>query len=118
MEEQKPVFAEIPAVSNHVINQLAFSRLSSTPLSTIMANLPAEEKRDLSKDHLRSIIEGTVCIGIIPRQGKDAAGKALESEYYYVPEADDDENRRLAVTDGLRKPSLRACRKQHKVSLR
>ncbi|KAL2203417.1 hypothetical protein CC79DRAFT_1338029 [Sarocladium strictum] len=106
-----------PAVSNHVVNQLAFSRLSSTPLSTIMANLPVEEKRDLTISLLRSAIEATSCIGTIARQGKDAAGKALESEYYYMPENDDDEQRRAAVVDGLRKPSLRNCRKQHKVSL-
>lgn len=105
-----------PAISNHVVNQLAFSRLSSTPLSTIMHNLPVEEKRGLLKDDLREVIEATPCIGIIERQGKDAAGKALESEYYYIPELDNDEHRRAAVVDGLRKPSLRACRKQHKVS--
>ncbi|ORY64866.1 uncharacterized protein BCR38DRAFT_340786 [Pseudomassariella vexata] len=105
---------DVSAVTNHVVNQLAFSRLSSNPLSGIMNNLPAEEKKDLSKHNLRRIIESTNCIGIITRSGKDAAGKALESEYYYVPERDTDESRRLAVTDGLRKPSLRACRKQHK----
>ncbi|KAK4198207.1 hypothetical protein QBC40DRAFT_94904 [Triangularia verruculosa] len=101
-------------VTNHVVNQLAFSRLSSTPLTTIMNNLPAAEKKDLSKDQLRVVIEGTPSVGIIRRQGKDAAGKPLESEYYYIPEKDTDEHRRLAVTDGLRKPSLRNCRKQHK----
>lgn len=102
-------------ISNHVVNQLAFSRLSSTPLSTIMSNLPADERKGLAKDQLRIIIESTACVGIIRRQGKDAAGKPLESEYYYTPELDTDEHRRLAVTDGLRKPSLRNCRKQHKV---
>ncbi|KAK1768106.1 hypothetical protein QBC33DRAFT_577765 [Phialemonium atrogriseum] len=101
-------------ISNHVANQLAFSRLASNPLSGIMNNLPAEEKNGLTKDTLRLIIESTACIGVITRQGKDAAGKPLESEYYYVPEMDTDEHRRLAVTDGLRKPSLRNCRKQHK----
>ncbi|WYZ46019.1 hypothetical protein EsH8_IX_000244 [Colletotrichum jinshuiense] len=105
---------ENPAVRNHVANQLAFSRLSSNPLSTIMNNLPSELRKGLAKEQLRSLIEATACIGVIHRQGKDAAGKPLESEYYYVPEADDDDQRRLAVTDGLRKPSLRACRKQHK----
>lgn len=104
-----------PAVANHVVNQLAFSRLSSTPLSTIMQNLPSEHKVGLQSDVLREVVEGTSCIGIIERQGKDAAGKALESEYYYVPDKDDDEQRRAAVVDGLRKPSLRNCRKQHKV---
>lgn len=103
-------------ISNHVINQLAYSRLASNPLSGILNNLPAEEKKDLTKDMLRVIIESTACIGTIPREGKDAAGKPLESEYYYIPEVDTDEQRRLAVTDGLRKPSLRNCRKQHKVS--
>ncbi|KAM0440593.1 hypothetical protein ACHAQK_005565 [Fusarium lateritium] len=110
----KMSFDSNPAVGNHVINQLAFSRLSSTPLSTIMQHLPTEEKRDLTKDDLRDVIESTLCIGIIERQGKDAAGKPLESEYYYIPEKDDDQQRRAAVVDGLRKPSLRACRKQHK----
>ncbi|KAF4844531.1 Protein PLM2 [Colletotrichum siamense] len=113
-EEIKEPPYENPAVRNHVVNQLAFSRLSSNPLSTIMNNLPSEQKKGLLKEQLRSLLENTACIGIIRRQGKDAAGKPLESEYYYVPEADDDEQRRFAVTDGLRKPSLRACRKQHK----
>ncbi|CAK7214610.1 target of SBF [Sporothrix bragantina] len=104
---------DIETVRNHLINQLAFSRLSSSPLSTIMNNLPAEERRDLTVDGLRFIIEGTACVGVIKRQGKDAAGKALESEYYYVSDMDDDVSRR-SVVDGLRKPSLRNCRKQHK----
>lgn len=107
--------AKSAAISNHVVNQLAFSRLSSTPLSAIMSKLPSEEKKDLSKDQLRVVLESSICIGTIERQGKDAAGKPLESEYYYIPEMDTDEQRRLAVTDGLRKPSLRSCRKQHKV---
>lgn len=113
-----PAGIDVPAITNHVINQLAFSRLSSNPLTGIMNNLPAEQQRrgGLTKDILRRIIEATPCVGTIPRQGKDAAGKPLESEYYYVPEMDGDENRRAAVVDGLRKPSLRNCRKQHKVS--
>lgn len=104
-----------PAVVNHVVNQLAFSRLSSTPLSIIMQNLPSESKVGLNASMLRDAIEATPCIGIIKRQGKDAAGKPLESEYYYEAERDDDQQRRAAVVDGLRKPSLRSCRKQHKV---
>lgn len=107
---------DVETVRNHLINQLAFSRLSSSPLSTIMNNLPAEERRDLTTDALRFIIEGTSCVGVIERQGKDAAGKALESEYYYVSDMDDDVSRR-SVVDNLRKPSLRNCRKQHKVRI-
>ncbi|KAI1294288.1 hypothetical protein F5Y03DRAFT_399685 [Xylaria venustula] len=115
-EPEEPIHpnVDVEVVRNHVVNQLAFSRLQSNPLTTILNNLPAEEKKDLTKSALRHIIEDTKCVGVITRQGKDAAGKALESEYYYVPEHDTDESRRFAVTDGLRKPSLRACRKQHK----
>ncbi|EQL03829.1 transcription factor Tos4 [Ophiocordyceps sinensis CO18] len=105
-----------PVMTNHVVNQLAYSRLSSTPLSTIMQHLPAESRTAGVERHvLREAIEATACIGIIRREGKDAAGKALESEYYYIPEHDNDEQRRATIVDGLRKPSLRACRKQHKV---
>ncbi|PHH75551.1 hypothetical protein CDD82_4391 [Ophiocordyceps australis] len=103
-----------PAIANHVVNQLAFSRLSSTPLSTILQNLPSDVPLGLTSDSLRLIIEATACIGVIDRPGKDAAGKPLETEYYYVAEKDEDEQRRAAVVDGLRKPSLRNCRKQHK----
>ncbi|KAJ9150915.1 Transcription factor Tos4 [Pleurostoma richardsiae] len=103
----------VPTITNHVINQLAFSRLSSNPLTTIMSNLPTEERKGLSKVALRHIIESAPCVGVIERQGKDAAGKPLESEYYYVPEKDDDEHRRAAVVNDLRKPSLRNCRKHH-----
>jgi hypothetical protein len=106
---------DVATITNHVVNQLAFSRLSSTPLSTIMANLPAEEKRELHRHHLKFIVETATCIGTIEREGKDADGKPLESQYYYIPEKDDDEHRRAAVVDGLRKPTLRNCRKHHVV---
>ncbi|EGX88728.1 Forkhead-associated [Cordyceps militaris CM01] len=111
---QKPKVTVHPGVANHVVNQLAYSRLSSTPLSVIMQHLPDDFKVDLTRDALCEVIESTGCLGIIPRQGKDAAGKVLESEYYYLPEKDNDSERRAAVVDDLRKPSLRNCRKQHK----
>jgi len=113
-----------PAV-NHVVNQLAYSRLASTPLSTILNNLPQEMKVDKTKhgdgievdtETLRNLIESTQCIGEIKRAGKDAAGMPLESEYYYVADDDFDEDRRMAI-GGLKKPGLRNCRKLHKVCL-
>ena len=66
---------------------------------------------------LKGMIDKTQCIGEVCREGKDAAGKPLESEYYYIPDMDPDHKRRDAVVEGLRKPGLRACRKQHKVSI-
>jgi len=118
--------ADPTPIINHVVNQLAFSRLSSTPLSVIMNHLPADlkaasptypENKGLTKADLRKLLNAAACIGEIGREGKDAAGKPLESEYYYIPDGDTDEHRRAAVVDGLRKPSLRNCRKQHKVNM-
>ena len=118
--------AEASNIINHVVNQLAFSRLSSTPLSVILNQLPESlknaspthlENRALTKEELQKFLNATSCIGEIHREGKDAAGKRLESEYYYIPDEDTDLNRRAAVVDGLRKPSLRNCRKQHKVTI-
>ncbi|EXJ69637.1 uncharacterized protein A1O5_07673 [Cladophialophora psammophila CBS 110553] len=100
-------------VRGHIINQLAFSRLSSTPLSTILSHLP-REAGVLSIHEIRKLIRGTACIGEVAREGKDAAGKPLESEFYYIPDEDEDEKRKEAVVNDLRKPGLRACRKQHK----
>jgi len=91
-----------------------------------MSHLPAglkggspehQENKGLGKDDLRKLLNATACIGEIHREGKDAAGKPLESEYYYIPDEDTDAERRAAVVDGLRKPSLRNCRKQHKVCI-
>ncbi|PKY05025.1 hypothetical protein P168DRAFT_281372 [Aspergillus campestris IBT 28561] len=108
-------------VQNHAVNQLAFSRLSSTPFSTILNNLPPSfwrkeggSKDVPTRDQVLAIIDTAKCIGKVAREGKDAAGKPLESEYYYVADFDDDEMRREAVVNDLRKPGLRNCRKQHK----
>jgi hypothetical protein len=103
-------------IKTHVINQLAFSRLSSTPMSTIISHFP-DNAGDFSNDDVKEMIAQTSCIGEVAREGKDAAGKPLESEYYYIPDEDEDEMRREAVVNDLRKPGLRACRKQHKVCL-
>lgn len=113
---QKSSFSDEFDITSHVINQLAFSRLSSTPLSTILSHLP-EEAGTISKDDLAVLICTIDCVGKVSREGKDAAGKALESEYYYIPEQDQDEKRKEAVVNDLQKPGLRACRKQHKVRI-
>jgi len=123
-EEKNPI-------TNHVINQLAYSRLSSTPLSTLMQSLPAHltamtsstttSQVNINTDcsttqQFKDILESTPCIGAVEREGKDAAGKRLESEYFYRPEFDTDEERREMV-EGLGGRGLRNCRKSHKVCL-
>lgn len=111
--QPKSRFLEID-VQSHVINQLAFSRLSSLPLSTIHSHLP-HDAQSITIVDLKEVIRNTSCIGEVAREGKDAAGKPLENEFYYISEADDDVIRKQTVVNDLRKPSLRACRKQHKV---
>ena len=140
-------------IRNHVVNQLAFSRVHAVPLSVIMGNLPVElraapvsslalppqlhqpsaspsapafgegggdaetggadeggtEDRDevgqLTAAELRRILWETPCVGEIARSGKDAAGKPLENEFYYVPERDDSAIRREAVVAGAGRTS-------------
>jgi hypothetical protein len=131
-------FRESP-IKNHVINQLAFSRIHSQPLSAIHSNLPAELKAcitktstnkgsdrseattpvpQLSPQDLKKILDDTPCVGEIPRAGKDAAGQPLENEFYYVPEMDTNQMRRETITAGTRSTGLRSVRKTHKVSYR
>jgi hypothetical protein len=69
----------------------------------------------LTSSQLTEILHSIPCVGEISREGKDAAGKLLESEFYYVPEMDTDMMRRDTVTQSLGKTSIRAARKQHKV---
>jgi hypothetical protein len=118
-KESTTITDESNPVLNHVINQLAYSRLSSTPLSMLLNNIPANlrEEHRVEFKTLKVLIDRTACIGEVRRAGKDAAGKPLESEYYYNPDEDFDSGRRDAVVEGLRKPGLRNCRKQHKVQL-
>ncbi|POS88148.1 hypothetical protein EPUL_001346 [Erysiphe pulchra] len=118
-------YAHQSEITNHSINQLAYSSKSSLPLSQIFFQLPSHlkenhstrhdisENKGFTKSDLQHILNLTKCIGEISREGKDAAGKPLESEYYYILEQDHDESRQAAV-QSLRKPSLRSCRKRHK----
>ena len=165
-------------VRNHVINQLAFSRLHAMPLSTLWGNLPRDLKmlpvksslpramaptglgikqengegvdcsdgrsanstpaplvplkteHELQPDEketstsafstftppvLQQLLEAIPCVGLIERKGKDAAGKPLEAQFYYVPEMDENIVRREAVLGGRGGTGLRAVRKNHKV---
>lgn len=99
-------------IVNILINHLAFSRLSSTPASVLNTILVAVT--ELSLPQLRAILHNISCIGVIYRQGKDAAGKPLEEEYYYMPENDHDPERNSLVSLIRGHGGLRACRRTHK----
>lgn len=102
---------------NHIANQLAFSRLSSTPLSILFSNIPPFLRVSITMERLVQTLGSIDFIGEIKRQGKDAAGKPLETEYYYIPDNDTDIGRRAAVVEGMGRVGLRSCRKSHKVGL-
>lgn len=104
----------VDPIMHHVINQLAYSRVQSTPLSILMQNLPAALKdASFTENALKLMLDRTRCVGTVEREGKDAAGKRLESEYYYIPESDSDGSRRELV-EGMGGRGLRNCRKSHK----
>jgi hypothetical protein len=103
---------ELARMVHVVTNHLAFSRLSSTPNSVLRKSLPALS--DLTKHQLGRILQKVSCIGVIHRTGKDAAGKPLEEEYYYMPENDHDRDRRLLVEQARGHGPLRSCRRTHK----
>ncbi|KTW27815.1 uncharacterized protein T551_02782 [Pneumocystis jirovecii RU7] len=107
-----------------VLAILAFSPLSAIPSSTFTHLFPsAFSKEDIEK-WLRSVGQ---FVAEIKREGKDAAGKPLESEWYYIPESiiynfsytfilfnleDDNEGRRARLQPFI-KP-IRQSRKIHK----
>ena len=120
------------SIVNFAINHLLYSQLSATPLSTLLQHVRAHLKayphssdavaadngEEYSSASLQKLLQGIPCIGTVQREGKDAAGKQLESEFYYMPERDNDPSRREVVQDmGIGGRGLRNCRKSHKVSL-
>lgn len=98
-------------IQNHLTNQLAFSRINSIPLSELYRNLPLDLAATVTKDRVQSILSEIPCVGEIKRVGKDAAGKPLEHQYYYIPDADTDEVRKMAIGG---RTGMRSCRKTHK----
>ncbi|KAG5357028.1 Protein PLM2 [Yarrowia sp. C11] len=107
-----PSKIDLKAIRNLVCNHLAFSRLSCTPLQTVMAVSP--KISIVPKSQLQQILRDIDCVGIIHREGKDASGKPLEEEYYYVPERDSDQDRVKMVNETKGGAGVRSCRKVHK----
>lgn len=99
-------------VRNIVVNHVAFSRLTSTPLSDIIDS--SRNLQRIPRKEVERILAETPSVGMIPREGKDALGKPLEAEYYYMIENDSDESRRGMVEEAKGHRTLRSCRRSHK----
>ncbi|KAG5518387.1 hypothetical protein PMAC_003184 [Pneumocystis sp. 'macacae'] len=92
-----------------VLAILAFSPLSAIPSSTLIHLFPTTFSKEDVEEWLRGAGQ---FVAEIKREGKDAAGKPLESEWYYIPEKDNNEGRRARLQPYL-KP-IRESRKIHK----
>lgn len=112
--EFDPASAETAHIKSVISTHLALSRLHSSPISLIHKSIPSLEHVHIS--NIRKILTTTPWIGIIDREGKDAAGKPLEEEYYYLQDKDVDADRKALVDQikGRGATGLRACRKTHK----
>ncbi|KAK9453275.1 hypothetical protein V1511DRAFT_489876 [Dipodascopsis uninucleata] len=104
--------SDLNKLKTHIIAHLAYSRLASTPLSVLQDSVPTATS--LPTEVFQSIVKNILCVGVIHRQGKDASGKRLEEQYYYIADKDEDEHRKAAVEDLRGHPGIRSCRKVHK----
>jgi pSer/pThr/pTyr-binding forkhead associated (FHA) protein len=115
VEEILPEIAanhDLDSIMNVLVNHLAFSRLSQTPLQQLQT--VSQSIQALSRYQLRAVLVAIKCIGVIYRHGKDAAGKPLDEEYYYDVERDTDLERTKLVSSIKGSSGLRNCRKTHK----
>lgn len=100
-------------LQNVLANHLAFANVQQTPLFQLLQ--VNSKTSTTSRQELRALLAREPCIGVIYREGKDAAGKPLDEEYFYDVENDSNEERRNLVTSlkGGRS-GLRSCRRTHK----
>ena len=74
------------ALLDALLTTLIFAEVKPTPLPRLVADL-AHRMSNVQPDRIKSILTATPCVGIVHRSGKDAAGKELSDEYYYIAES-------------------------------
>ncbi|KAJ9570880.1 uncharacterized protein HLK63_B01001 [Nakaseomyces glabratus] len=113
IEQLKVKGIDIENVKNVLVNHLAFANIQQTPLFQLQS--VNSKTAELSRNELRVLLGDIKCVGIIYREGKDAAGKPLDEEYFYDLENDSDNDRRgLVMSLKGGRSNLRSCRKTHK----
>ena len=75
-----------PALLDSLLTTLIFTEVKPTPLPRLISDL-SHRLPMIPQDHVERVLNTTACIGIVHRSGKDAAGKELSNEYYYIPES-------------------------------
>ena len=69
-----------------LLTTIIFAEVKPTPLPRLTADL-AHRMPNVELSLIKNVLVSTPCIGIVHRSGKDAAGKELSDEYYYIPES-------------------------------
>ncbi|KAF9929654.1 hypothetical protein FBU30_001383 [Linnemannia zychae] len=83
------------------LTELFDEMITSQP--SLMVTHNAEE----IKEQMLECLSAARCVGKIARKGKDAYNKPLESQWYYIPEADHNVMRKLTRQEVM--PSARKC---------
>jgi hypothetical protein len=79
--------AEInPALLDSLLTTLIFTEVKPTPLPRLISDL-TYRLPDIPSSEVQRALHNTPCVGIVYRSGKDAAGKELSNEYYYIAES-------------------------------
>ncbi|BFZ61492.1 target of SBF [Saitoella coloradoensis] len=94
-----------PELPDKIISALVFTAQKSTPLSSLLAELPSHT----TASFIRSL---SPFVAEIPRKGRDASGKRLESEFWYDIDSDPCEERRERFRPFVR--GVRGARRVHK----
>ena len=74
------------ALLDALLTTLIFTEVKPTPLPRLVADL-THRMSNVQPEHIKSVLTATPCVGIVHRSGKDAAGKELSDEYYYIAES-------------------------------
>jgi hypothetical protein len=108
------------AVLDALLTTLIFAEVKPTPLPRLVADL-THRVHNVHEDQIKAVLTETPCVGIVRRSGKDAAGKELSDEYYYIAEStvfinplttDDENEQRKERYYQFARPT-RSCRLKH-----
>ncbi|KAJ7254079.1 hypothetical protein B0H12DRAFT_1050868 [Mycena haematopus] len=117
-----------PELCGMLIECMATSRASSLPMSTlyrtVMQSYPSLKSRG-TEDECLELVErvlegGTVAgrgsgvFGKVQRSGKDELDPPLESQWFYVPERDPDQERAQLIRSMMPRPAKRTETKKYK----
>jgi len=75
-----------PALLDALLTTLIFAEVKPTPLPRLLNDL-SHRMPSVTQEEVSNVLENTACIGVVHRSGKDAAGKELSNEYYYIAES-------------------------------